>query len=185
MRCKSIGGSERELLIAVDRSKGKKITLYSITVSSIRVKDELMRYVDTFKHVKLLGRRERTTYFPKALRIIRSLVDANILLHVDVTNYLGVLLDHVEKTSNRVLAAVIDDYLVSIVESKLRESIVVAEGSLRRHRATLEHLGLKPSAMYVLLSIADTLLAYTRIQVEEHSKKLRDIRSKLPLKWCL
>ena len=107
------------------------------------------------------------------------------MLHVDVTNYLGVLLDHVEKTSSRVLAAVIDDYLVSIVESKLRESIVVAEGSLRRHRATLEDLRLKPSAMYVLLSIADTLLAYTRIQVEEHSKKLRDIRSKLPLKWCL
>lgn len=58
MRCKSIGGSERELLIAVDRSKGRKITLYSITVSSIRVKDELMRYVDSFKHVKLLGRLE-------------------------------------------------------------------------------------------------------------------------------
>jgi len=169
-------------LIAIDRSKGRKITLYSIVVSSVKVKDVLMRYVDTFKHVKLLSRRERTMYFPKALRVIKALIDMNVLLGIDVTNYLGVLLDRVEKISNKVLVAVTDDYLINIVENKLRESIVIAEGSLRRHKVVLEDLELKPSIVYTLLGVADTLLAYTRIQIEEHDKKLRDIRPKLPLK---
>jgi len=172
-------------LIAIDRSKGKKITLYSIVVSSVKVKDVLMRYVDTFKHVKLLSRRERMTYFPKALRAIRALVDMNVLLGIDVTNYLGVLLDRIEKISDRELIGVADDYLISIVEDKLRESIVIAEGSLRRYKVALGDLELKPSIVYALLGIADTLLAYTRIQIEEHDKKLRDIRSKLPLRWHL
>ncbi len=148
----------------------------------MKARDELMRYVDTFKHVKFLSRRERATYFPKALRVVKALVNMNVLLGIDVTNYLGVLLDRIEKISNRVLVAVADDYLVSIVESRLRESIIIAEGSLRKHKAPLEDLGVKPSIMYVLLSIADTLLAYTRIQVEEHGKRFKDIRAKLPLK---
>jgi len=42
----------------------------------------------------------------------------NALLTVDVTNYLGVLLDHVEKISNRVLITVVDDYLVKIIRNK-------------------------------------------------------------------
>ena len=172
-------------MIAIDRSKGRKITLYSIVVSSVKVKDVLMRYVDTFKHVKLLSRRERTMYFPKALRVIKALIDMNVLLGIDVTNYLGVLLDRVEKISNKVLVAVTDDYLINIVENKLRESTVIAEGSLRRHKVVLEDLELKPSIVYTLLGVADTLLAYTRIQIEEHDKKLRDIRPKLPLKWRL
>ncbi len=159
--------------------------MYSIAVSSMKVKDELMRYVDTFKHVKLLSRRERATYFPKALRVIKALVDAGILLSVDVTNYLGVLLDHLEKIGNRALITITDDYLVSIVKSRLRESVVIAEGSLRRHRVALESLRLKPSIMYVLLGIADTLVAYTRIQVEDHGKRLKEVRSRLPLKWNL
>ena len=58
-----------------------------------------MKYVDTFKHVKFLNRRERTTYFPKALRVIRALVDIGVLLGIDVTSYLGVLLDRVERIS--------------------------------------------------------------------------------------
>jgi len=185
VRCRPISEGKRDLLIAIDRSKGKKITLYSIAVSSIKVKSELMRYVDTFKHVKLLSRRERTTYFPKALRVIRALVDMNVLLGIDVTNYLGVLLDRVEKISSKALVAVADDYLISVVESRLRESVVIAEGSLRKHKAPLEDLGIKPSIMYVLLSIADTLLAYTRIQIELHGRRLRDVRSGLPLKWSL
>jgi len=140
----------------------------------MRARDELTRYVDTFKHVKFLSRHERTTYFPKTLRIIKTLVDADILLSIDVTNYLGVLLDHLEKISNRVnrvLVAVTDDYLVNITRNKLRESVVIAEGSLRRYRVTLENLGLKSSVMYVLLGIADTLAAYTRIQVEDQGRK--------------
>lgn len=185
MRCRPIGRGKRDLLIAIDRSKGRKITLYSITVSSIRVKNELMRYVDTFKHVKLLSRHERSTYFPKALRVIKALIDMNVLLGIDVTNYLGVLLDRIEKIGSKVLVAVVDDYLISVVESRLRESVVIAEGSLRKHRAPLEDLGIKPSIMYVLLSIADTLLAYTRMQVEYHGRRLRDVRSGLPLKWSL
>ena len=60
----------------------------SIVVSSMKVRDRLMRYVDAFKHVKLPSRRERTTYFPKALGVIKALVDAGIPLSVDVTNYL-------------------------------------------------------------------------------------------------
>lgn len=185
MRCRPIGRDKRDLLVAIDRSKGKKITLYSIAVSSIKVKDELMRYVDTFKHVKFLSRRERAIYFPKALRVIKALVDADILLSVDVTNYLGVLLDHLEKIGGRALIAVVDDYLVSIVRSKLRAPIIIAEGSLRRHRVTLEDLKLKPPIMYVLLGIADTLVTYTRIQVEDHGKRLKEVRSRLPLKWSL
>jgi len=185
VRCRPIERNKRELLIAIDRSKGKKLTLYSIVVSSIKVKDELMRYVDTFKHVRFLSRHERATYFPKALRVIKTLVDTDILLSIDVTNYLGVLLDHLEKIGNRVLIAVTDDYLVSIAKSRLRESVVIAEGSLRRYKVTLENLGLKPSVMYVLLGIADTLAAYTRIQVEVHGKRLREVRSKLPLRWSL
>ncbi|MEB3779090.1 MAG: hypothetical protein GSR85_02495 [Desulfurococcales archaeon] len=185
MGCEAIEKDERDLLIAIDRSKGKKITLYSIAVSSTKVKDELIKYIDTFKHVKFLSRRERAIYFPKALRVIKALVDTNILLSVDVTNYLGVLLDHLEKISNRVLIAVADDYLVGIVKSRLRESVVIAEGSLRRHRATLESLELKPSMMYVLIGIADTLVAYTRIQVEDHGKRLKEVRTRLPLKWNL
>jgi len=172
-------------LIAIDRSKGRKIVLYSIVVSSIEVGGELMKYVDIFKHVKYLSRRERLTYFPKALRAIKSLIEMDVLLGVDVTNYLGVLLDRVEKISNRVLIAVTDDYLVKIIRSKLKDSLIIAEGSLRKHKIMLENLGLKPSIMYVLLSIADTLLAYTRIQVEDYSRRLRDVRSKLPLKWDL
>jgi len=173
------------LLVAIDRSKGRKITLYSIIVSSADVKDVLIRYVDVFKHVKLLSRRERSTYFPRALRVIKALIDMSVLLGIDVTNYLGVLLDRVEKISNRLLVAVADDYLVTIVKSRLRESVVIAEGSLREHKARLEDLGVKPSIMHVLLGIADTLLAYTRMQVELHGKRLRDVRSRLPLKWCL
>ena len=134
-------GDKRDLLIAIDRSKGEKITLYSITVSSVKVKDELMKYVDAFKHVKLLSRRERTTYFPKALRLIKALADMNVLLGIDVTNYLGVLLDRVERISSEALVAVADDYMVSAVESKLRESVAIAEGSLRKHKASLEDLG--------------------------------------------
>ena len=172
-------------MIAIDRSKGRKIVLYSIVVSSIEVGGELMKYVDIFKHVKYLSRRERLTYFPKALRAIKSLIEMDVLLGVDVTNYLGVLLDRVEKISNRVLIAVTDDYLVKIIRSKLKDSLIIAEGSLRKHKIMLENLGLKPSIMYVLLSIADTLLAYTRIQVEDYSRRLRDVRSKLPLKWDL
>ena len=185
MRCRPIGENKKDLLIAIDRSKGRKIILYSIIVSSMKVKNELMRYVDTFKHVKFLSRRERAIYFPKALRVIGVLVDTNVLLSVDVTNYLGVLLNRIEKIGNRVLIAITDDYLVNIVKSRLRESVVIAEGSLRRHRVTLESLGLKPSAMYVLLGIADTLVAYTRVQVEDHGKRLREVRSRLPLKWSL
>ncbi len=185
MRCRPIERNKRELLIAIDRSKGRKLTLYSIVVSSIKVKDELMRYVDTFKHVRFLSRHERATYFPKALRVIKTLVDTDILLSIDVTNYLGVLLDHLEKIGNGVLIAVTDDYLVSIAKSRLRESVIIAEGSLRRYKVTLENLGLKPSVMYVLLGIADTLAAYTRIQVEVHGKRLREVRSKLPLRWSL
>ncbi len=185
MRCRPIGRDKKNLLIAIDRSKGKKITLYSIIVSSTGVKDVLIMYVDVFKHVKLLSRRERTTYFPKALRVIRTLVDMNILLGIDVTNYLGVLLDRVEKISSKVLIAIVDDYLVSVIESRLRESVVIAEGSLRKHRVPLENLEVKPSIMYVLLSIADTLLAYTRTQAEYHGRRLRDVRSRLPLKWGL
>ncbi|RLE90309.1 MAG: hypothetical protein DRN04_15310 [Thermoprotei archaeon] len=83
------------------------------------------------------------------------------------------------------LVAVVDDYLVKIARSKLEDSLVVAEGSLRRHKVMLENLGLKPSVMYVLLGIADTLLAYTRIQVEDHGRRLRDVRSRMPLKWDL
>jgi len=109
----------------------------------------------------------------------------NALLGIGMTNYLGVLLDRVEKISGKVLIGVADDYLISIVGNKFRESIVIAEGSLRRHKVVLEDLGLKPSMVYALLGIADTLLAYTRIQIEEHDKKLRDIRSKLPLRWHL
>ena len=93
--------------------------------------------------------------------------------------------DYLEKIGNRVLIAVTDDYLVSIAKSRLRESVVIAEGSLRRYKVTLENLGLKPSVMYVLLGIADTLAAYTRIQVEVHGKRLREVRSKLPLRWSL
>ncbi len=185
MRCGPISECRRDLLIAIDRSKGMKIVLYSITVSSMKVKDELMRYVDTFKHVKFLSRRERAIYFPKALRVIKALVNTGVLLGIDVTNYLGVLLDHLEKINSRVFIAVVDDYLVSIVKSKLRESVVIAEGSLRRHRATLENPELKPSVMCVLLGIADTLVAYTRIQVEDHGKRLKEVRSCLPLKWSL
>ena len=185
MGCQPIGRGKRDLLVVIDRSKGEKITLYSIAVSSMRVKDELMRYVDTFKHVKFLSRRERVTYFPKALRVIKALVNTDILLSVDVTNYLGVLLDRLEKIGNRVLIAITDDYLVSIVKSKLRGSVVIAEGSLRRHRAALESLGLKSSIMYVLIGIADTLVAYTRIQVEDHGKRLKEVRIRLPLKWNL
>ncbi len=185
MECKTIRESGRKLLIAIDRSKGRKIVLYSIVVSSIKVGGELMKYVDIFKHVKYLSRRERSTYFPKALRAIKSLIEMDVLLGVDVTNYLGVLLDRVEKISNRVLIAVTDDYLVKIIRSKLKDSLIIAEGSLRKHKIMLENLGLKPSIMYVLLSIADTLLAYTRIQVEDYSRRLRDVRSKLPLKWGL
>jgi len=48
-----------------------------------------------------------------------------------------------------VLVAVVDDYLVKIARSKLEDSLVVAEGSLRRHKVMLENLGLKPSVMYV------------------------------------
>jgi len=185
VECKTIRESGRKLLIAIDRSKGRKIVLYSIVVSSIKVGGELMKYVDIFKHVKYLSRRERSTYFPKALRAIKSLIEMDVLLGVDVTNYLGVLLDRVEKISNRVLIAVTDDYLVKIIRSKLKDSLIIAEGSLRKHKIMLENLGLKPSIMYVLLSIADTLLAYTRIQVEDYSRRLRDVRSKLPLKWGL
>ena len=186
MGCKPIGRGKKNLLIAVDRSKGEKITLYSIIVSSMDVKDVLIRYVDVFKHVKLLSRRERTTYFPKALRVIRALVDMNVLLGVDVTSYLGVLLDRVEKISSEVLIAVVDDYLVGVIEGRLRGSaVVIAEGSLRKHRVPLENLEVKPSIMYVLLSVADTILAYTRIQVEYHGRRLKDVRSKLPLKWSL
>ena len=185
MRCRPIEKNKRKLLIAIDRSKGKKLTLYSIVVSSIKVKDELMRYVDTFKHVRFLSRRERAIYFPKALKVIKTLIDAGVLLGVDVTNYLGVLLDHLEKIGNRVLIAVTDDYLVSIAKRRLRESVVIAEGSLRRHRVTLENLKLKPSIMYVLLGIADTLVAYTRIQVEDYGRRLKKVRSRLPLKWSL
>ena len=75
--------------------------------------------------------------------------------------------------------------MVSLVEHGLSESIVVAEGSLRKHKAPLENLGVKPSMIYVLLSIADTLLAYTRIQVGEHGRRLREVRSRIPLKWSL
>lgn len=185
MRCRFIGRDKRNLLVAIDRSKGMRITLYSIAVSSTRVKSELMRYVDAFKHVKFLSRRERTTYFPKALKAIKTLVDMNVLLGIDVTNYLGVLLERVEKISNRVLIAVVDDYLVNIIKGRLRRSIVIAEGSLRKHRVLLEDMEVKPSIMYVLLSIADTLLAYTRIQVEHHGRRLKDVRLKLPLKWSL
>ncbi len=39
--------------------------------------------------------------------------------------------------------------------------------------------------MNVLLGIADTLVAYTRIQIEEHGKRLKDTRSRLPLKRVL
>lgn len=117
--------------------------------------------------------------------MIKALVDADILLSVDVTNYLGVLLDHLEKISGRALIAVVDDYLVSIVRSRLRAPIIIAEGSLRRHRVVLEDLELKPFIMYVLLGIADTLVTYTRIQVEDHSKRLKEVRSRLPLKWSL
>jgi len=81
-------------------------------------------------------------------------------------------LDHLEKISNRVLIAVTDDYLVSIARSRLRESVVIAEGSLRRYKVTLENLGLKPSVMYVLLGIADTLAAYTRIKSKIMAKDL-------------
>jgi len=185
VRCEAIEKGGRDLLIAIDRSKGREITLYSIVASSVRAREELMRYVDTFKHVKLLNRRERSFYFPKALRVIRALIETNVLLSVDVTNYLGVLLDHVEKISNRVLITVVDDYLVKIIRNKLKDSLIIAEGSLRRHKITLENLGLKPSIMYVLLGIADTLLAYTRTQIEDYGKRLRDVRSKLPLKWSL
>lgn len=59
--------------------------------------------------------------------------------------------------------------------------MVVVEGSLRRHRTYLKNLGVKPSIMYVLLGIVDTLLAYARIQTEYHGKRLRDVRSRLPL----
>ena len=61
--------------------------------------------------------------------------------------------------------------------------MIIAEGSLRRHGIVLENLELKPSVMYVLLGVVDTLLAYARIQVEEYGKRLRDVRLKLPLKW--
>ena len=81
--------------------------MYSIAVSSIKVKNELMRHVDTFKHVKLLSRSERSTYFPKALRVIKALIDVNVLLSTDITNYLGVLLDRVEKISSKVLVAAV------------------------------------------------------------------------------
>jgi len=185
VKCEAVEEGGRNLLMAVDRSRGRKIVLYSIVVSSVGVGDYLMKYVDVFKHVKLLGRRERSTYFPRALRVIEVLVDADVLLGVDVTNYLGVLLGRVEGISSRVLVAVVDDYLVKIARSKLEDSLVVAEGSLRRHKVMLENLGLKPSVMYVLLGIADTLLAYTRIQVEDHGRRLRDVRSRMPLKWDL
>ena len=102
--------------------------MYSIVASSVRAREELMRYVDTFKHVKLLSRRERLSYFPKALRVIKALIGTNVLLSVDVTNYLGVLLDHVEKISNRVLITVVDDYLVKIIRNKLKDSLIIAEG---------------------------------------------------------
>ena len=147
--------------------------------------NELMRYVDTFKHVKFLNKFERTTYFPKALKLIKDLINTNVLLGIDVTNYIGVLLDRIEKISNKVLIAISDDYLVNIVRSKLKESTVIAEGSLRRHKTTSEKLGLKPSIMHVLLNIADTLVAYTRIQVENYNKRLKEVRSRLPLKWRL
>jgi len=56
VRCEAIEKGGRDLLIAIDRSKGREITLYSIVASSVRAREELMRYVDTFKHVKLLNR---------------------------------------------------------------------------------------------------------------------------------
>jgi len=89
VKCEAVGEGGRNLLMAVDRSRSRKIVLYSIVVSSVGVGDYLMKCVDVFKHVKLLGRRERSTYFPRALRVIEVLVDADVLLGVDVTNYLG------------------------------------------------------------------------------------------------
>lgn len=110
---------KRNLLVAIDRGEGSRITLYSIVVSSISAVDILARYEDRFKHVKLLSRLERTTCFPKALRVIRTLVDIGVLLGVDVTNYLDVLLDRVERVSDKIHIAVIDDCLVNIIRDKI------------------------------------------------------------------
>lgn len=80
---------------------------------------------------------------------------------------------------------VVDDCLINIVESRLGELIAIAKGSLRKYRVPLESLEIKTSILYALLSIIDTLPAYTRMQVEHHGRRLREVRSELPLKWSL
>ena len=77
-------------------------------------------------------------YFIKERRIPRKIGRCTITL------------DRIEKISGKVLVAVTDDYLISVVDSKLRESIVIAEGSLRRHKVALGDLGLKPFIVCLL-----------------------------------
>ena len=173
----------RGLLVAIDRSKGRRTTIYSIVASKVKHKNTLMRCVDTFKHVKDLSRRERTTYFPKALGVIERLVGYSILHCIEVTDDLSTLLHYVETLSEEVLVAVIDDCLVKAVRAKLCGSVTITEGSLRRHKVTLRSLDLKPSIMHALISIADTLSAYVRIQVERFGRDVKSVRTKLPLRW--
>ncbi len=180
--------NSKELLIAIDRSPVSRIkaTVYSIVVSSIRYQDVLTRYSMRFKHSKGLSRREKQVYFPTALRLIDGLVRQGVILGLDVTQYIGVLLDRLEKVKDKTFIAFIDDVLLSkrIVRNTFTNVTFLPESSIKKP-SVIHSYGLAPSIAKTIMNIADNIAYYTKIQLEEHKQKLSQVRSRLPLKWSI
>ena len=177
---------ERDLVVAIDRSKGRRIVVYSIVVSCVRYQYLLVKYSKVFKHCKDLSKRERRVYLPKALRLIEKMVDQGVLLGLDVVQSIGVLLSRVESIRDRMYFVFVDDVLYSknVVKNVFRDIFVLPEYAVRKV-GLLKSCGLSSSALKTLVNIADNLAYYVRWQVEETVSSLSKVKRKLPLKWTL
>ena len=177
---------ERDLVVAIDRSKGRRIVVYSIVVSCVRYQYLLVKYSKVFKHCKDLSKRERRVYLPKALRLIGRFVDQGVLLGLDVMQNIRVLLSRVESIRDRMYFAFIDDVFLSknVVKNIFKDIFVLPEYAVRK-ASLLKSYGLSSSALKTLVNIADNLAYYVRWQVEETDSSLLKVKRKLPLKWTL
>lgn len=155
---------ERDLVVAIDRSKGRGIVVYSIVVSCIRYQCLLVKYSRVFKHCKDLSKRERRVYLLKALRLIERFVDQGVLPGLDVMQNIRVLLSRVESIRDRMYFAFIDDVLLSknVVKNIFKDIFVLPEYAVRK-ASLLKSYGLSSSALKTLVNIADNLAYYVKV----------------------
>ncbi len=173
-----------KLIVAIDRSGGFGIIVYSIVATTSNFESILMRVRSSLRHYSSLSRRERRQYQHKFLKIIRSLVNEGVLLVLDVTRQYHTLLNFINRVGERALLIVVDDYIYRPVRSKYPTLPLIPEGFLAKRSSLIRReYGMNPVVLDSLRLIADNLACYSREQIVRFNRKLEDIRKILPVTW--